>query len=52
MDHDKREYLWCHIIAPSELNDWGSKGWELCYGYDSRNVAGQVTQYCFFKRKK
>lgn len=51
-EREQWEYIWIHIITPSELNDWGAKGWELCYGYDSRNAFKQETQYCFFKRRK
>lgn len=48
--HQQWEYIWQHIITPSDLNEIGKRGWQLCYGYDSRNASGLETQYCFFKR--
>lgn len=49
---DRWEYIWCHVLTPSELNKLGDESWELCYGYDSRNAYQQASQYCFFKRRK
>ena len=49
---EKWEYIWRHIHSPSELNPLGEDGWELCYGYDSRDAFGKETQYCFLKRRK
>lgn len=51
-EREKWEYIWCHVLTPSELNKWGDDGWQLCYGYNSMTAYKQSSQYCFFKRRK